>query len=762
MASDGQDSRLDETRGFRVLAPGTVISHYAIVEQIGEGGMGVVYKAEDIKLRRHVALKFLPPDLTRNTGARERFEREARAASALDHPNICTIYEIGETDDGRMFLAMACYEGETLKARLARGPLDPKTAVGLAVRVCEGLGAAHQKGIVHRDIKPGNIFVTDAGLVKILDFGLAKLAGQTDITSTGVTMGTVTYMSPEQARGDEVDQRTDVWSTGVMLYETLAGRPPFRGDNPAAVIHSILNSPVPSVSQFTGGIGPGLEHVVLRALEKDKEGRYRDAVAFAVDLKQALESGQSGSAKKSIVVLPFDDISPGKDNQYFSDGLTEEIITDLSRVEAMKVISRTSAMQLKGTPKDIRTIGRELNVRYVLEGSVRKAGDSIRVTAQLIDATDDSHLWAEKYNGTMNDIFDIQETLSRSIVDALKVTLTPEESKRVAERPIPDVRAYECYLKAMQEIWRYTEDGLERALRHLRAGLDVVGDNAILYSGMGMAYFQYVNAGLRFEDEYLEKAEHYARQALAVDPDCSKAYLVLSFLDILKNRDLKGAIAHAKRAVSLDPNDPEGLRALVHSYGFVGRTEAARPLLDKVLELDPISLRTSLVTVIFNWMDGRFDLAVAPARRAYEMEPDNVGYQFAYGMALAYAQRFDEAHAVFDRIPARDPGHFYTKGCLFIQNALRGKREEALAVMDKSAIATSRRDLHYSLILADGYALLNEKAEAIGWLEHAADLGLINYPLFAEYNPFLKNLRGDERFEELMKRVKHLWETFEA
>jgi serine/threonine protein kinase/tetratricopeptide (TPR) repeat protein len=759
MVSNAESGRLDETRGYRVLAPGAVVSHYAIIGQIGQGGMGVVYKAEDTKLKRHVALKFLPPELTRNADARERFVREAQAASALDHPNICTIYEIGEADGWQMFISMACYEGETLKTRLASGPLGLENAVKIATMVCDGLGAAHAKGIVHRDVKPGNIFITNTGLVKILDFGLAKLAGQTDTTGTGVTMGTVTYMSPEQAQGGEVDHRTDIWSTGVVLYEMLAGLPPFRGENAHAVIHSILNEPAPSLPADAHSM---MESIILRALEKDRNRRYKGIVALADRLKGALAQGPRPGGKRSIVVLPFDDISPGKDNEYFSDGLTEEIITDLSRVRALKVISRTSAMQLKGTSKDIRTIGRELDVRYVLEGSVRKAGDNIRVTAQLIDAADDTHLWAEKYKGTMEDVFDIQETVSRSIVDALKVTLTPEESKRVGERPIPDVRAYECYLKAMQEIWRYTEDGLERALRHLRAGLGVVGDNAILYSGMGMAYFQYVNAGLRFDEEYLEKAEHYAQQALAVDPDCSKAYLVLSFLDILKNRDLRAAIAHAKRAVSLDPNDPEGLRALVHSYGFVGRTEAARPLLEKVLELDPISLRTSLVTVIFNWMEGRFDLAVAPAGRAYEMEPDNVGYQFAYGMSLAYAQRFEEAHAVFDGIPAAYPGHFYTKGCLFIKNALLGKREEALAVMDERAIATCRRDLHYSLIVADGYALLNEKEKAIEWLQHAIDLGLINYPLFAEYNPLLKNLRGYERFEELMKRVKHLWETFEA
>jgi non-specific serine/threonine protein kinase len=499
----------------------------------------------------------------------------------------------------------------------------------------------------------------------------------------------------------------------------------------------------------------------MQALEKEKGRRYQDILVLAGDLKRSRYSGRTGTEKKSIVVLPFDDISPGKDNEYFSDGLTEEIITDLSGVQAIKVISRTSAMQLKGTTKDIRTIGRELDVRYVLEGSVRKAGDNIRVTAQLIDATDDTHLWAKKYSGTMEDVFDIQETVSRSIVEALKVKLSPEEKKKVAERPIPDVRAYECYLKAQQEIWRYTEDGLERALRHLRAGLEVVGDNALLYAGMGMAYFQYVNAGLRVDDKYLEKAEQCARKALVVDPECSKAYLVLSFLDIMKNRDLRGAIAHAKRAVSLHPNDPEGMRALAHNYGFVGRTDAARPLLEKVLELDPISLRTSMVATIFNWMDGQFDQAVDPARRAYDMEPDNIGYQIAYGLALAYAKRFEEAQAVFDSMPAGAPEHFYTKGCRFIQYALRGEREKALSVLDEHAIAASKRDLHYSLVIAQGYALLDEKDKAVEWLEHTVHLGLINYPLFAQYDPFLENLRGDEHFEKLMKKVKHLWETFE-
>ena len=478
--------------------------------------MGQVYRARDTRLDRHVAIKVLPPDLTRDALAKQRFVLEAKAASVLDHPNICTIHEIDETADGQLYLVMAYYEGETLKQKIARSPLVLQEALDVAIQVGQGLASAHAAGIVHRDIKPANLIVTPNGTVKILDFGLAKLAGADGVTQTGTTLGTVAYMSPEQARGQDVDHRSDIWSLGVVLYEMLAAVPPFEGDNLLSISRAILERDPPPVP----GSASRAQGVVSRALKKGREHRYQSVTELLDELRSARGTPVPGAARRQpdapfIAVLPFTNMSPDPENEYFSDGLTEEIIADLSKIRALRVISRTSIMQLKGTKKDLKTIGRELNVRYLLEGSVRKAGNSLRITAQLIDAADDVHVWAEKYSGSLEDVFDIQERVSRAIVKALHVTLSPDEDRRVAERPIEDVRAYECYLRARHEMWRFTQEGLDRALALLRQGLEIVGDNALLYGTLGAAYWQHINAGVGPVEHYLHKAEECVVQGVS-------------------------------------------------------------------------------------------------------------------------------------------------------------------------------------------------------------------------------------------------------
>ncbi|MGB6120365.1 MAG: serine/threonine-protein kinase, partial [Bacteroidota bacterium] len=450
---------------------GKTVSHYTILEQMGSGGMGVVYRAEDQKLKRTVALKFLPPELTRDSEARERFVHEAQAASALDHPNICTIYEIDQTDDGQMFIAMTAYKGETLKEKLDRGPLKLQQALDVAVQMAQGLNKAHEQGIVHRDIKPANVMVTEDGVVKILDFGLAKLGGRTFVTKEGTTLGTAAYMSPEQSRGEDVDQRTDIWSVGVVLYQMVTGQPPFKGDYENAVIYSINNAAPEPLTAVRTGVPMELERIVGKALGKSPSERYQHADDLVTDLRsvrQELETGVSRTAyqqqaparkplwkqpvallagtvalllvvvglqwilggageeaagdgsRKSIAVLPFTTITRSEDDQIFAEGIHDVILTHLAKIRDLKVLGRQSVLRYRGTDKSPREIGAELGVSFLLEGTVSRAGDSIRVVAQLLDTESEEHVWADIYHREYASVFAIQSDVAQRIAEELE------------------------------------------------------------------------------------------------------------------------------------------------------------------------------------------------------------------------------------------------------------------------------------------------------------------------------------------------------
>jgi serine/threonine protein kinase len=473
---------------------GQTISHYRILEEIGGGGMGVVYKAEDTKLKRIVALKFLPPELTRDKEAKTRFIHEAQAASALQHNNICSIHEIDETPDGRLFISMDCYEGETLKDKIANGPLPLEEAMDIAFQVAAGLSEAHAAGMVHRDIKPANTIVTDKGDVKILDFGLAKLAGQTKVTKTGMTVGTVAYMSPEQAKGDETDSRSDIWSLGVMLYEMLADRLPFRGEVEPAMLYSIMNEDPEPVTTIRGDVPIGVEDIIEKALAKERANRYETMDALLSDLATQRDQITLGIKERrframrslkrrkrlavgtvvvavlvaaavlvqvfhtrsmaidSVAVLPFANLSGDEEQEYFSDGMTVALIKELGQIRALTVISRTSVMQFNKTDKPLPEIARELNVDAVVEASVLRSGDQVRITAQLIRANPERQMWAESYERDARDVLSLQSEVARAIAGEIQVTLTRHEQERLASvRPI-DPEAYELYLRRSRPI----------------------------------------------------------------------------------------------------------------------------------------------------------------------------------------------------------------------------------------------------------------------------------------------------------------------
>ncbi|MFC2157867.1 protein kinase [Acidobacteriota bacterium] len=732
---------------------------YKILDEIGRGGMGIVYKAKDTKLKRYVALKFLPAELIQDKKAKARFLQEAQAAAALNHPNICIIHEVDDSDD-QTFIAMEYIEGKTLKDRIDSGPLEIDEAVKITAQVAEGLAEAHAKGIVHRDIKPANIMLTEKGTAKIMDFGIAKLAAGVDLTQPSTLIGTVAYMSPEQARGDEVDQRTDIWSLGAMFYEMLTGDRPFQKSQEQALIYAILHDSPTPVSLLRSDIPIHIEKTVEKSLAKKLKERYQNIGEIIRDLKES-QSVALPKAEKSIVVLPFENLSPDPDQEYFCDGMTEEITSDLSKIKDLLVISRNSAMTFKGTKKKTKAIGKELNVQYVLEGSVRKAGNNIRITAQLIDSEKDMHIWSEKYNGMIDDVFKIQEKVSRTIVEALKVKLSPAESCIISEKPIDNIKAYEFYLKANQEIFKITEENTRNAEEYLKKGLDLIGPNALLYAGMGFVHYSFFN--LTKIMEHALKAEEYAKKAFELDPVSPKAHVLMGCLHFEAFGTPQEGTHHFKKAVDIDPNDSEALiwLAIVLSL-LLGQTNSARPYMERALKLNPLDPFTACVPAFIHICEGRFKLALDSLSNTLKIFPDYLLLLFWQFITLAWNQSCEEAIVVIDKFVSLYPDNFFTNMAVFIKHAVKGEREKCEQVMTSEFQSQLKLDAVLAQVFSSFYALFDEKAKALYWLEAAVDQGYVNYPFLNKYDPFLENIRSEPRFKKLMERVKHEWKNFEV
>lgn len=621
---------------------GQTISHYKILAKLGEGGMGVVYKAQDTRLDRTVALKFLPEHLLNDSSAKARFIQEAKGASAINHQNITTIHDIGEVD-GKSFIAMEYLEGKTVK-ELAKENLKLNQVLEIAVQITEGLAAAHKKEIVHRDIKSENIMLTKDDVVKIMDFGLAKLKDASGLTKTGATAGTLAYMSPEQTRGEEVDHRSDLFSFGVVLYEMIAGKLPFAEEHQAAVVYSIAHENPAPLARYKSNVPEGLQRIVDKALKKDKNLRYQNVADVLADLKGLQKEPTSDGVepapkRKMLAVLPFENLGPAED-EYFADGITDEIITNLAKISGLGVISRTSAIKYKKTDKSLRQIASELGVDYVLEGTIRwdKSGSAnrVRITPQLIGVKDDTHLWAETYDRVLEQIFALQSDIAEKVAKALHIALLGPEQRHLEARPTDNLEAYNYYLRGVDYYNRgYTEKDYQLAAEMYQKAIEIDPTFALAYAKLSLVhtlkYWKYLDR----TEERLRKAKEVVDKALQLNPHLPEAHLSLGYYYYHGNLDYNVALEQFDIALKNQPNNAELLSAI----GYVQRRQ------------------------------GKFDQAVANHIKSAELDPCSAVRALDVGATYVHMRNYPEAERYFDRAISLAPDWilpYYFKALLYV------------------------------------------------------------------------------------------------
>ena len=700
---------------------GKTISHYKIIEKLGEGGMGVVYKAEDTKLKREVAIKFLPHHVVANTEEKQRFEIEAQAAAALNHPNIATIHAIEESEN-KVFIVMEFINGTELKEMINKALPTVDDTLNIIEQIAEGLKAAHQKGIIHRDIKSSNIMITPSGRIKIMDFGLAKVGGNSQITRLGTTLGTTAYMSPEQARGEQVDHRTDIWSSGIIFYEMLTGELPFKGEFDQAIIYSILNEEPKSIISIQEKLPMRLEQLVMKMLTKEPGLRYKNMEEFLTELKEVKSKKEPAkdSIEKSIAVLPFENISPDKDADYFADGLAEELIINLSRIKEVNVVARTNTVQYKETKKDLKTIGRELGVRYLMAGSVRKFKDDLRISVQLIEVVKGIQLWGETYKGKLADVFDIQEKVSKEIVDALMLKLSPVEKVELTKRPTLNAEAFDYYLRARNFLSNRTKNNIDFAILLFQKAVELDSRFAAAYAGLGEAY-AIIYRDFDRKENWLDKAMDVSLKALMYDPTLSEAYASLGLAYFGKDA-LDESLTASKKAIEFDPNNYNAYWILSRIYHTTDRDKDALEALKKVVSINP------------NFFTAYDDLEMY-----YERMGDEENYKKMLQTVVSVLPKYLLQH----------PEDTYRRMAYAVSLAKLGRNEEAKSEGD-NALELSSNDpimMYYGACL---YSRLKEKQRATELLKNAIENGYENFE-WIKRDPDFDNIRDDRGYIELMK-----------
>jgi serine/threonine protein kinase/tetratricopeptide (TPR) repeat protein len=829
---------------------GTMISHYKILDKIGEGGMGIVYKAHDTKLDRTVALKFLPSHLGTDENEKKRFINEAKAASALDHNNICSIYSIEETDDGNVFIVMAYYEGMSLREKIEQGPLPLKHVINYALQISSGLQKAHEKGIVHRDLKPANIFITKDDQIKIIDFGLARVTDRTLLTKSGTTLGTVPYMSPEQAQGAKVDHRTDIWSLGVVIFEMITGQRPFKSDYETALMYSIINEAPEPVTGLRSGVPIAIENIILKCLEKDHQNRYQRVDELIVDIRRMEREISSGSRRiesetgkeikdisrgvgvpvrkipavvyvlpvllfaavagylfypkstiiaeieRSIAVLPFENLSPDPDDRIFSDGITEDIISSLSKISDMRVISRYTSMRYKDSDKPLGTIGDELNVSALLLGSIRRSGDVFRISVQLIDVQTDFTLWSEHYDRRIEDLFAMQSEVAQMVAAALQSRLTSVEIERIETLPTDNPAAYELFRMARHRFNDLSRETLDAVTELYHMAIELDPEFALAHAELSFAYRWLRNLGDTAADE---RAWNFAHRALELDSTLAFGHFVHANNLASRGHYSEARTAHL-RTLQYDPNESFSMMNLSVLEYNLGRIDESLYWARRGLERSPdqaISyhhvglpltalgndditerfLRIGLEkeTVIgpygefgpkplpripirladLSLLRGNDEEAVRWVREALELRPDNEELLRAYGSILLFTRSM-EADSVVEMLYHR--GYVSASNyALLLMN--RGETEKAMPLLTDALQTDMRRyeegheDPRIPLGIAGVYALMGDENEALDWLEQAYHMGYRMYRVL-ERNPQFDNIRNHTGYRRLVERMK--------